>query len=331
MRPDLPAIGVDLGATKIAAALVAPNGEVLASYQALTGAAEGPDAVLARLAAGIDVLAAQAPGPVGGVGIGSPGLVDHASGVVCNAVNLGWGEVHLAAGVRARLEHDLPIWAEKDTNASALGEYYFGAGQDCPEFVFISIGSGLGGGVIANGRLLTGANGYAAELGHLSLDPEGPVCACGLRGCSETVVSGPGLVALTRSLLASPSTPTRLSLDEGLTPAKILEAARQGDELARAAFAGMGAALGVVLAACVAVLNPARFVLGGGLGLAAFDLIIPAARGELERRVPPLGWRDLQIVPSRLVSSAIGPACLVWQSMMGAGLGDRVINRPRVR
>lgn len=313
VKLDQPAIGVDLGATKIAAALVAPDGQVLASRQAPTGAAEGPEAVLARLATMIDGLAAQAPGTVAGVGVGSPGLVDQANGVIYNAVNLGWEKVPLVSGVRDRMSHDLPIRIEKDTNASALGEYYFGGGRGCPDFVYVSIGSGLGGGVIAGGRLVSGANGYAAELGHLSIDPEGPQCVCGLRGCSETIVSGPGLVTVTRNRLLRADVPGDLSATDDLTPAKILKAAHQGDRLAQAAFADLGAALGTVLAACVAVLNPALFVVGGGLGLAGFDLFIPAAQRELERRVPPMGWRELQIIPSQLASSAIGPACLVWQ------------------
>ena len=194
MTAEPVAIGVDLGATKIASALVTLSGEVLASRNTLTRSSGGPEAVLDRLAAEIDVLSHQANGAIAGIGIGSPGLIDSLQGVIYNAVNLDWSQVHLVEGLKARLKSSTPIWLEKDTNACALGELYFGSGQGCTDFVYFSIGSGLGAGVIANGHLVTGARGNAAELGHLSLDPEGPLCLCGQHGCADLTVSGPGLV-----------------------------------------------------------------------------------------------------------------------------------------
>ncbi len=313
MTSELFAIGVDLGATKIATALVSPDGVVLASRQAFTLPAEGPESVLDRLAGEIDALASLAPGRLAGVGIGSPGVVDHTGGIIRHAVNLGWDEVHLVGGVTTRLRHDLPVWVQKDTNASALGEFYFGAGLGCQDFVYVSLGSGLGGGVIANGRLVTGVKGNAAELGHLSLNPDGRLCACGLRGCAETIISGPGLVSVACRLMEQGKITSELSKLEELTPTIILAAARQGDQLAQAAFAEIGTSLGIVFSFCVAALNPERFVIGGGLGQAAFDLLIPTARQELARRVPVSGLDSLQFAPSRLASSAVGAACLVWQ------------------
>ena len=307
------AIGVDLGATKIASALVSPTGQVLETRQALTSPQDGPEAVLDRLAIEIEALVRQSPGKLAGVGIGSPGSVDSANGIVRNAVNLGWCEVSLVSGVSARLQNGLPIWVQKDANASALGEFHFGSGQGCQDFVYITIGSGLGGGVIANGQLITGAYGNAAELGHLSLDPNGRPCACGLRGCAETIVSGPGLVATLSDLLDQGKYASNLFGTHELTPAIILDAARMGDEASRMAFNEIGTALGNVLAACVAVLNPARFIIGGGVGQAAFDLIEPAANLELARRVTKSSCGQLEIIPSQLASSAVGAACLVWQ------------------
>ena len=309
------AIGVDLGATKIAAALVTSEGKVLASRQTPTLTSEGPPAVLARVAAEIQALLSQADGPVAGIGIGTPGIVIPSEGVVRNAVNLGWLEVPLVKGVTQRLGLDLPVWVQKDTNASALGEYYFGAAQGCSDFVYLSIGSGLGGGIIANSQIITGAGWQASELGHLSLDPNGRVCACGLRGCAETVVSGPGLLAVTRARLAEGVLPTSLRDSAELNSAMVVRAGRQQDPLALDVFEEVGAKLGIIMGVCVAVLNPAVIVIGGGLGLAAFDLILPAAHRELERRVIASSYRDLQIVPSRLTSSAVGPSCLVWYGL----------------
>ncbi len=166
------AVGIDLGATKIASALVTESGGVLASRQTLTRSQDGADAVLQRIATEINALLTGAGERVAGIGMGTPGIVNPGEGVVRNAVNLGWDEVPLVSGVRKHLEHDLPVFVGKDTNASALGEYYFGAGSGCRDFVYLSIGSGLGGGLIVNGQIVTGSAWQSSELGHISLDPQ---------------------------------------------------------------------------------------------------------------------------------------------------------------
>ena len=306
------AIGVDVGATKIAAALVTEDGRLLTSNQVLTQAAEGPQSVLLRIANLIDDLASAALHPVMGIGIGTPGQVDSQSGTVHNAVNLGWEKVRLVDEIRSRLRADIPVWIQKDANASALGEYYYGAAKDTRDFVYLGIGSGLGGGILTNGRLVTGANWNAAELGHLSLDPQGLLCGCGQRGCAETIVSGPGLLAIVQRGLVESRCATRLVPGKDLNTAAVLAAARDGDELALAALAEAGRCLGVVMAACISILNPALMVIGGGLGLAAFEYLAPAARKELALRTLTASHQNLRIRPSRLSSSAMGAACLVW-------------------
>lgn len=307
------AIGVDLGATKIAAALIDDRGQVIDTRSVMTNALDGSEAVLDRIAAQVGTLIEAAPSAVEGIGLGSPGQVDPIHGVVRDAVNLGWSEVQVVTGLRRRLKVDRPIWLQKDTNAGALGEYFFGAARGCNDFVYLTIGSGLGAGVIANGRLIDGANYSASELGHWSLEPiSGYTCTCGLKGCAETVVSGRGLMAVTRDLMSSQKYRSGLKDRSELTTADILDAARSGDDLAQAAIDQVAQWLGRVLAACVGVLNPARFVLGGGLGLAAFDLLVPGAQRELQQRVLAKGYQQLSIVRSQLTSSAIGAACLVW-------------------
>lgn len=310
---EILAIGLDVGATKIAAALVARDGRVVASSKAPTGVREGNREVLDRIAVQANALAEAGEGRLKGIGIGTPGQVISDQGIVQNAVNMGWERVNLVEEIRSRLTVDLPVWIQKDANASALGEYYYGAARGCEDFIYLSVGSGLGGGVMAGGRLVTGSTWNAAEVGHLSLDPEGSLCACGVRGCAETVVSGPGLVAVTRQALASEGRPpSHLPEDETLTPARILEAAREGDPIAVEAFRKVGSALGIVASAAVALLNPGRIILGGGLGVAAFDLFLPPLQYELERRTLKGSLQDLQILPSRLESPAVGAACLVW-------------------
>lgn len=307
------AIGVDVGATKIAAALVTRQGEVLAEERLDTDAKAGADAVVARIADAIETLCMSAPAAVRGVGIGTPGYVDPASGVVRNAVNLGWQEVALARQVQDRLAAPLPVWVDNDANVQALGEYSFGAGRGLDPLVCVTIGSGLGSGVVVNGRLISGATHSAAEMGHLSLDPDGRLCVCGLRGCVETVVSGPGLVKTARELLQQPHFYTLMTHPDTLTPQEVVAAARREDSVALEAMAFTARWLGAAFASIAAVLNPAAIVVGGGLGHSAYEWLIPGAQAELARRVIRQCYQDLQIMPSQVMSSAVGAASLAWQ------------------
>lgn len=314
------AIGIDIGATKIASVILSEMGETVDTSQVLTLAHEGMQTVFDKVADQILELERQKPGAVVGVGIGSPGKVDSSRGIVYDAVNLGWKEVNLIEEISSRigrLANAVPIWIQKDTNLNALGEYYFGACQDCTDFIYIGVGSGLGAGIISNGQLITGSDWYAADVGHLSIDTDGPLCVCGGRGCAELVASGPGLVRVTRGMLDDASARSILSDQAELTPADVLAAAGEGDPLALNALTEVGRVLGIVMAACTVILNPSRFVIGGGLGLAGFDFILPAIREEINRRTIPNHRSQMEIVQSRVESPAIGAACLVWYALSG--------------
>ncbi len=311
------AIGVDLGATKIAAALVTEQGQVLARGQSPTRPERGAGAILDDIAAHIRHLSAQAQRPPLGVGIGLPGQVFSQSGIVRHAVNLGWEEVHVTRELRDRLNNDdLPIYLHKDGNASVVGEYTFGAGQGCRDLIYLCLGSGLGCGLLVGGRLVIGASSIASDIGHLVLDPHGRPCVCGLHGCAETIASGPGLLAETRQRLQQGGWDTSLQDDDSLTPVAIVEAARKGDELARAALERVACAFGQVMAICVAVLNPQRFVIGGGLALAAYDLLVPRALQELPSWTLVGAHKSVEVMPSGLESSAVGAASLVWYAQL---------------
>ena len=311
------AIGIDIGATKIAAVLLSERGETIDTAQMLTLPDEGMEAVFNKVADQILNLARGKPGAMMGVGIGSPGKVDSGRGVVYDAVNLGWKEANLMEEISRRIGPSLPVWIQKDTNLNALGEYYFGACQGYTDFVYIGVGSGLGAGIISNGHLITGGDWYAADVGHLSVDPDGSVCVCGGRGCAELVASGPGLVRVTRELLANSSARSILSDQTALSPANVLTAASKGDPLALEALTEVGRVLGIVMSACTVILNPSRIVIGGGLGLAGFDFIVPTIRAEMRRRTLPNHRGPADIVPSRVESPAIGAACLVWYALAG--------------
>jgi glucokinase len=316
------AIGIDLGATKIAAVLLSGTGEIVRSEQVPTLAEEGMQPVLDKVAGLIRELARQSPGDLAGIGIGSPGKVDSDHGKVYNAVNLGWTEVKLTEEIASRIYQSFPIWIQKDANLSALGEYYFGACQGLRDFVYLGIGSGLGAGIVSSGQLITGGDWYAADVGHLSVDPEGTLCVCGGHGCAETVASGPGLVRVARKMLVDSPPGSLLSDSAELTSADVLAAARQGDSLALQALAEVGRVLGFIMSACTAILNPSRYVVGGGLGLAGYDFIVPAAQQELMRRTIPESRALLDIVPSQVESPAIGAACLVWYARSKETVGS---------
>ncbi len=305
------AAGVDLGGTKIAFALVDREGAVLDMQRTPTLASEGPAAVLDRIAAGIHALLDEAGRPVAGVGIGSPGHLDPVAGVVHNAVNLGWQGVRVYDELRRRLPPGLPLYLQKDTNASAVGEMLFGAARGARDFVYLAAGTGLGGAAVTGGRLVTGAANNAMEVGHLSLDPDGRLCGCGTRGCAETVVSGLGLLAGVRERGAEfPSSP--LSSGPDVTTQAILAAATNGDRLALAVLDDAGRALGEVMAACACLFNPALIVVGGGMGRAAARWLLPVAEREMRRRVFPPAVEGLRIAESEITISAMGAACLVW-------------------
>jgi len=319
------AIGIDIGATKIASVLLSETGELVSSSQVLTLPEEGLQAVFDRVAEQVMGLAQQSPGPVAGIGIGSPGKVDSDQGKVYNAVNLGWTEVNLKEEIASRIDslaNVMPVWIQKDANLSALGEAFFGACQGLRDFVYLGIGSGLGAGIMSGGHLITGGDWYAADVGHLSVDPNGPLCVCGGRGCAETIASGPGLVRVTGQMLTNSEVSSLLSDGVELTPAMVLDAASQGDVLALNALAEVGRVLGMIMSACTAILNPSRYVVGGGLGLAGYDFILPAAQAELLQRTIPESRNLLDIVPSRVESPAIGAACLVWYGRSGKRLNS---------
>ena len=306
------AVGVDIGGTKLAFALIDENGALLASHQLPTSPQRGSLAVLDDIAAGINHLLRQSPGEVLGVGIGTPGYTVPETGMVFGAVNLGWQELNLRDEVQQRLEIRLPVFIRKDADASLLGEVYYGYARDCRDALYVCVGSGLGGAAITGGRLITGASGMTVDIGHIYLMPNGRRCACGSYGCTETLISGPGLVAEARQWIAQERHPTVLQDNDILSPAEIIAAARADDAFALQLISKLAFSLGQVLAMCISILNPAMIILAGGVILSGFDIIVPEAVEEMKRHSLPHCTQTLRIVPSGLASSAIGAASLVY-------------------
>lgn len=312
MINDQLVIGIDLGGTKIAGALVTRQGDVLATTRRATEPARGSEVVLDNLAASIEQLLAQAAAPVAGIGIGCPGLIDPVSGTVRKATNLGWTNLPLLAGLRTRLGLELPIYLQRDTVAGLLGEVAFGAGQGCRDLVYLALGTGIGSASLVNGQPVVGRNFTASEIGHLVIDPAGRPWNNGLAGPAESLLSGTGVLAETREHLARAAVPSRLADTPELSAIDVVQAAREGDKLALAVMDKVANWLARVIAMHTIILNPERIIIGGGFGQAVFDLVLLPVWRELDRWALKEAHDQLEIVPSRLASSALGASCLVW-------------------
>ncbi|MGQ9907717.1 MAG: ROK family protein [Candidatus Flexifilum sp.] len=300
------AIGIDLGGTKIAGGAVQPDGAIDHELTVPTGAGDGPAAVIDRIASVIRTIEDGIGHPPEGVGIALPGPVDSVNGTARHAVNLGWLDIPLRAELIAR-GIQMPIVMQNDVKAGAVGEALFGAAIGVDHFVFLAVGTGLGGAAVSGGQVIEGADGWAMEVGHVVIDPEGRACPCGQRGCAETYASGIGVLANMQA--------RRPDVAAALSVPAIVEAARQGDETARAVFADAGRALGIVMAWCAMLYNPRRIVIGGGLGLVTYDLLTESALPALHQRAHPGAWANLEIVRAAAPSTTLGAAALVWRAL----------------
>ena len=295
-------VGVDLGGTNIRAAVFDDGMEILGRSEMPTRAQEAADDVIHRIAACVrealerSSIAAE---EVGGVGIGAAGLTDWRTGVVVLASNLGWKNVPL----KERLEQELDglrVEVDKDTNAAALAEARLGAGREFRHFLYVTAGTGIGGGLILDGALYRGATGGAGDIGHVVVDPGGPVCGCGGHGCVEVFSSGAGMVNRAREMLADGAQAASSSMAvEGLTTETIFGSAEEGDAVAAQVVETAGRALGLALADYVNLNNPEAIVLGGGVVRAGRVYTDPVER-ELRRRALPALGEVVKLVPPGL-------------------------------
>lgn len=280
------AIGVDLGGTNVRLALVGDAGIVGPRTRHATEVARGRDHVLGRLGEAILGLARGLPAgrKVAGVGIGVPGVIDHAAGAVVASANFpGWRDVPVAAEL-ARLT-GLPVVVENDANAAAVGERRYGAGRPFDSFVLLTLGTGIGSGIILDGRLWRGAHGMAGEAGHVTIDSSETAvpCGCGNRGCAERYASATAVARMAHEA----------GLPAGLDAAAVARLAASGEgpesETAREIYRRAGRALGVLCASLINILNPHAILVGGGMS-EAWDLLEPPLRAEvLARAHRPMG------------------------------------------
>ncbi len=306
-------IGVDVGGTKIAAGVVDAQGQILERIRVSTPATtaesveEGIVAAVLTLRAGHDVAA---------VGVAAAGFVDESRSMLRFAPNLPMADRPLRDLLAPRL--GVAVVVENDANAAAWGEYRFGGGRGVSDVVLLTVGTGLGGGIVLDGRLLRGAFGVAGEFGHVRMVPDGLPCGCGSRGCWEQYTSGSALIRQARVLVSEqPAAAARLLALAGGDPAAIdgrmvTTAAAEGDPAARALLAEVGRWLGEGIADVADVLDPAVVVVGGGVSEAG-ELLLGPARAAFEARLSAAAHRPhLQITAARLGNDAglIGAADL---------------------
>lgn len=313
-------LAFDLGGTKFAFGVVAENGDILGSDKIETLAKQGPEQAIQRVN-----LAAQAllkklnikPEELIGIGIASPGPLDIAKGCVDGSPNLpGWTGYSIVKGLGGFF--NLPARIDNDANAAALGEYKFGAGKNKMNMVYITVSTGIGGGVIVDGRLMRGANGNAAELGHLTLNIAGPACPCGANGCLEMYASGTAIARRTREAIQAGAQSQILNLAgsvEAITTHHILTALEKDDALAQKIWNETTEYLGRGLAVVINSFNPEVIVVGGGV-TAAGDLLFKPVREKALRYAFPCLAAVCSIVPAGLGSNVgvVGAAACAFEN-----------------
>lgn len=296
-------LGIDIGGTKLAVGVATAQGQLLSTERIPTNSGEGPDRVLARLADVCRTVIEKAGVKVDAAGVGCVGPLDQKTGYVINPVNLhGWNKVPLVNTLKSHL--NIPVFLDNDANAAALGEHRFGAGRGMANMVYLTISTGIGGGIIVNHQLYQGENGNAGELGHMSVNFAGRPCGCGNLGCIEQYASGTAIAARAREavLAAGNHESVLVSLAgtvDRINGQTVVEAVRQRDPLACRVWDETIVALGSCMVSVIHIFNPRRIVLGGGISNAGDLLFVPLRKQTKIHAMPTL--HDIcDIVPAEL-------------------------------
>ncbi|HEM4668679.1 TPA: ROK family glucokinase [Streptococcus suis] len=312
-------IGIDLGGTSVKLAILTTEGEIQEKWSIKTNILDDGSHIVPDIIDSIQYrfeTHGLTKDNFLGIGMGSPGVVDSEAGTVIGAYNLNWKTLQL---VKDQFESalGLPFFIDNDANVAALGEQWVGAGNNNPNVVFMTLGTGVGGGVIAAGNLIRGVKGAGGELGHITVDFDEPfACTCGKKGCLETVASATGIVNLSRRYADQYAGDAKLKqmIDDGqdVTAKDVFDLAKEGDDLALIVYRHFSEYLGVACANIAAVLNPAYIVLGGGVS-AAGELLLDGVRKVFAENSFPQIKESTQIVLATRGNDAgvLGAASLV--------------------
>ncbi|HEY3247738.1 MAG TPA: ROK family protein [bacterium] len=322
------AIGVDLGGSKILTAVVSEDGRVAARERVSTPQ-EGPDSVVTAVEQTVErVLSAArlSVTDIVGIGVGAPGPLNPETGMVFEPPNLkGWHDVPFGTLLAARV--GVGAFLENDADAAALGEWRFGAGRGVDDLVYITVSTGIGGGIIIRGELLQGVSGTAGEVGHMTIDINGPRCVCGNTGCLEVLAAGPAIARSAQEAVRAGRRTTLRARAGGeitnITARVVAEAAAAGDEVAAEVFHRAATYVGVGVANLLNLLNPALVILGGGVsnaGALLLDTVAEVARARAFEQPA----RDARIVLTALGDDvgAVGAAVVAFMRTSGLGIRD---------
>lgn len=309
-------IGVDVGGTNVKIALVNDEGKIIYSNSIPTHAEMGYEYTINSMKDAIRELLKETKleaTDVEGIGFGFPGQIDCQKGIVRLAPNIpGWINIPIAEIIEK--EFGIPTRVDNDVRTAALGELNYGAGIGCQNMVCITVGTGIGSGLVINGKLVRGASNAAGELGHIKLNMSGgPLCGCGDRGCLEAYASGPSIVAMAEEYIrGGKSTRYRELANPEITPYIVSVAAKEDDPVAKQIFKIMGEYIGMGLTSVVNLLNPEKIIIGGGVA-AAGDILFDPIKETIAKRAMTIQKEAVEIVPAQLGNNAgvIGASLLI--------------------
>lgn len=300
-------VGIDLGGTELKIGIIDQNGTILIKDAYKMPIATHGYEVVEFVGNSMQKLIEKSQFPIAnfkGIGIGAPGLLNPETGQLLNVVNIPHlNGVFLAPDLEKRFS--LPTWLDNDVNAMALGEMFYGAGKGYKDCIAMTLGTGVGGGLIFDGKLYRGACFTAGEIGHLSINSEGLLCPCGNYGCLERYIGRDGIVSRFNYYLSKeiPSTIHQFTENNEITPKAIAKAAESGDALSKEVMTETGKYLGIALVTLTNVLNPEIFIIGGGIANAG-DLILEPARHELQKRAYTIPAKKVNVVQAALRNDA---------------------------
>ncbi len=309
------AIAVDLGGTQVRAALVDSEGHILERDQVLTDAIGGPEIVIEQIDRLVKGISSSAGGrEILGVGVSSPGPLDTEQGIALSLPTItGFSEFALGAALRSCISY--PVVLENDGIAAAIGEWRFGAGIGFSNVVYVTVSTGIGGGVIIDGRVMRGRRGMAGHVGHMIIVPDGEVCGCGTRGCFEAYGAGPAFTARARKRAFGHATSILGLKAEDITSQSVFVAAKAGDTLALELVAEEAKILGMGFSSLFHLFSPDVLIMGGGLSH-EFEMLVPGINAQIQVSAMP-AFKSVPVVKAKLGgnSGLVGAASLVFKAV----------------
>ena len=296
-------IGVDLGGTKISTAISTIEGNILANVVLPTKAEEGETAVLGRIVQSIDeviVGSSTSIDEIEAIGIGSPGPLDAKKGIIITTPNLPFKDYNLVQPLKEK--YNIPVYLDNDANAAAIGEYMFGAGKGKESIVYFTVSTGVGGGAVLDGKVYRGHTSNALEIGHTTVDPNGPRCNCGNLGCLEAISSGTAIARKGKEAVST-NVETSLKKYDTVTSYEVFKEAEAGDEVAKDIIDNALTYLGIGVANAIATFDPEMIIIGGGVSKAG-DIVFNTVKKVVNKRCFKSMAESCEIVPAGLGSDA---------------------------